>query len=274
MSKLSIFDSAWTDMVFEGRNKDYGAYQLRKENPRTTIIALLSAFALLGVALAIPSIASYFSPAKFSATVYKPDTTIHVTEYVSPPKKTEAPQAPKHNTAPPVTQPVTPQNSLAHARLTERPTTAEPVNPQTAPVIDVPAVPAGGGGTATTGPATTGPETTPGPDVSNAPVLAAAVDVQPGFPGGMDKFYKYVAKNFKAPEDERVAGNTMKVIVYFVIEKDGSMTDIKVLRNPGYGMDKEAVRVLKSLSIRWTPGKIKNQEVRTAYTLPITVQAQ
>jgi protein TonB len=60
--------------------------------------------------------------------------------------------------------------------------------------------------------------------------------------------------------------------MYFVIEKDGSMTDIKVLRNPGYGMDKEAIRVLKSLKTKWKPGIKDGQKMRTQYTLPITVQ--
>ncbi|MGK4569189.1 energy transducer TonB [Flavobacterium sp. 3HN19-14] len=51
------------------------------------------------------------------------------------------------------------------------------------------------------------------------------------------------------------------------------MTDIKVLRNPGYDLDKEAIRVLKSMNTKWKPGKYKGKEVRIAYTLPITVQA-
>ena len=61
-------------------------------------------------------------------------------------------------------------------------------------------------------------------------------------------------------------------MVSFVIEKDGSMSDIKVLRNPGYGLDKEAVRVLKSLKTKWKPGVKDGQFVRTQYTLPIKIQ--
>ena len=64
----------------------------------------------------------------------------------------------------------------------------------------------------------------------------------------------------------------MKVYVSFVIEKDGSMTDIQVKRDPGYGMGKEAIRVLKSLKTKWSPGMIGSKAVRTAYNLPITVQ--
>jgi protein TonB len=60
--------------------------------------------------------------------------------------------------------------------------------------------------------------------------------------------------------------------VSFVIEKDGSMTDIQVIGNPGYGLDREAVRVLKSIKTKWSPGIINSKVVRTAFNLPIIVQ--
>jgi protein TonB len=60
----------------------------------------------------------------------------------------------------------------------------------------------------------------------------------------------------------------------FVIEKDGSMTDIKVVRNPGYGLDKEAIRVLKSLRTKWSAGMKNGKKVRTQYTLPILVKME
>lgn len=59
---------------------------------------------------------------------------------------------------------------------------------------------------------------------------------------------------------------------FFVIERDGSMTDIQVKRDPGHGLGKEAIRVLKSLKTKWSPGMIDGKAVRTAYNLPITVQ--
>jgi len=62
------------------------------------------------------------------------------------------------------------------------------------------------------------------------------------------------------------------VYVSFVIERDGSMTDIQVKRDPGYGLGKEAVRVLKSIKTKWAPGMIAGKPVRTAYNLPITVE--
>ena len=105
------------------------------------------------------------------------------------------------------------------------------------------------------------------PADSNALVITTALDVLPEFPGGINKFYAYVGNNFEKPEIEE----TVSVFMSFVIEKDGSMTDIKVLRNPGYGLDKEAIRVLKSLRTKWKPGIKNGVPVRVLYTLPIKV---
>ena len=79
----------------------------------------------------------------------------------------------------------------------------------------------------------------------------AGIEVKPDFPGGLEKFYKFIGKNFQVPEEEGLKG---KIFVTFVVEKDGSLTDIKVLRDIGYGTGKEAIRVLKSCP-KWNPGE-------------------
>ena len=100
--------------------------------------------------------------------------------------------------------------------------------------------------------------------------VTRVLDKQPSFPGGMNKFYSYIAQNFKTPETE--ISKEVKVYVSFVIEKDGTMTDIKVPRNPGFGLDKEAIRVLTQLKIKWSPGILNGKPVRTSYNLPIVVK--
>ena len=97
----------------------------------------------------------------------------------------------------------------------------------------------------------------------------AGIEVKPDFPGGMAKFYKYVGNNYRTPEEEGLAG---KVYVTFVVEKDGSLTDIKVVRDIGYGTGKEAIRVLKSCP-KWNPGEQNGKKVRVLYSLPITIQS-
>ena len=83
------------------------------------------------------------------------------------------------------------------------------------------------------------------------------------------EFYKYVNKNFRIPEIDQ--DMKAKIYVSFVVEKDGSMTAIKVLRDPGYGLGNEAIRVLKSMKKKWTPGIQNGKPVRASYNLPITI---
>ena len=97
----------------------------------------------------------------------------------------------------------------------------------------------------------------------------AGIELKPDFPGGMEKFYKYVGKNYQVPEEEGLKG---KVFVSFVVEKDGSLTDIKVIRDIGYGTGKEAIRVLKSCP-KWNPGEQNGKKVRVLYSLPISIQS-
>jgi len=90
------------------------------------------------------------------------------------------------------------------------------------------------------------------------------------FPGGVEAFLEIVGNRFTAPEiDEE---KTLKVIVFFVVEKDGSLSNITVPRSPGFGLDKEAIRVLKSIKTKWEPGIYKGEPVRTQYSLPIVVK--
>ena len=94
------------------------------------------------------------------------------------------------------------------------------------------------------------------------------IDKRPEFPGGLSKFYEYVGESYQAPEREGLQG---KIIVTFVVEIDGSLTDIKVIQDIGYGTGDEAIRVL-SESPKWQPGEQNGKKVRVLYSLPITIQ--
>ncbi|HTD39207.1 MAG TPA: M56 family metallopeptidase [Mucilaginibacter sp.] len=95
------------------------------------------------------------------------------------------------------------------------------------------------------------------------------VEQAPSFPGGLDKFYSFLGANIKYPvkaKENKVEG---KVFLSFVIEEDGSLSNMKILRDIGYGCGKEAVRVMK-LSPKWIPGVQNGKKVRVQYNLPIT----
>lgn len=90
--------------------------------------------------------------------------------------------------------------------------------------------------------------------------------VQPEYPGGMSEFYKEVAAEFKLPE---VPKDIYRIFVSFVVEKDGSMSNIEIEKDPGYGLGDEAIRTLKLFKKKWAPGKLYTEPVRTRYKVPI-----
>lgn len=95
-----------------------------------------------------------------------------------------------------------------------------------------------------------------------------SMETPPSYPGGVEKFYKFLNDNIKYPaaaKDNNIQGN---VFVSFTVEKDGSFTDIRVDRKLGYGTDEEAIRVLK-LSKRWNPGMQNGKPVRVKYNIPV-----
>jgi protein TonB len=94
------------------------------------------------------------------------------------------------------------------------------------------------------------------------------VEEYPEFPGGDKALKEYIVNNIRYPEVARQSGISGIVYVQFVVEKDGSISDVKVLRGIGGGCDEEAMRVVKSMP-KWKPGKQRGQPVRVYFTLPI-----
>jgi len=98
--------------------------------------------------------------------------------------------------------------------------------------------------------------------------LNYGIEKPPEFPGGINSFRQFIAENFRPPSG--VEGN---IIVNFVIEKDGSVTDIKVVKHLGRGTKREAIRVI-SKSPKWIPGEQKGRKVRVQYSVPIQIKMQ
>lgn len=99
-------------------------------------------------------------------------------------------------------------------------------------------------------------------------VIFQVVENDPEFPGGVESLYKYLAQNIKYPQLARENNITGRVYVTFVVEKDGSVTGVRVVRDIGGGCGAEAVRVVKSMP-KWTPGKQRGKAVRVQYNLPV-----
>jgi TonB family protein len=94
------------------------------------------------------------------------------------------------------------------------------------------------------------------------------VETPPAYPGGQDALIRHIAENIKYPEGARVKGIQGTVFTTFVVEKDGAVSNVKILRGIGSGCDEEAVRVISGMQ-RWTPGYQKGEPVRVQFNLPI-----
>lgn len=258
--KLDILKDQWLEIVFEGRNKIYGAYELRKSNPKTSVRALVIGSLLFGFAIAAPLLINMIPKGNDDVVLDQKIVTVKL-----PPK-----EQPKENIPPPPPPPpkvdqvkfVKPVVAKADEITEEPPKIVElekkKIGAETIkgdPDAELTVEPVGNG---------------PADIVDDNNIYSTAgIEVKPDFPGGMAKFYKYVGNNYRSPEEEGLSG---KVYVTFVVEKDGSLTDIKVVRDIGYGTGKEAIRVLKACP-KWNPGEQNGKKVRVLYSLPITIQA-
>lgn len=99
------------------------------------------------------------------------------------------------------------------------------------------------------------------------------VEQDPEYPGGVEALYKFIQQNLKYPQLAKENNITGRVFVQFVVEKDGSVSNVKAARDIGGGCGAEAVRVIKSMP-KWTPGKQRGKAVRAAYTLPVNFVLQ
>ena len=93
------------------------------------------------------------------------------------------------------------------------------------------------------------------------------------FPSGMDNFYKFIAANIQYPEQALKDGVQGRIYLSFIVEKDGQLTNIKVLKGLGAGLDEESVRLL-TISPKWKPGEQNNRKVRQRVSLPISFVIQ
>lgn len=272
MSKLSLYENNWIDLVFENKNREYGAYQLRQESAKTSYFALFIGILLFASLAAVPTFISVLFPNKALPAVFPQiqDEIIEVTRIYQTEVQPVIPIAPKPMQAQPAAVVTTKQ--LTNPVIVKAPLATDDVPT----IVEISAQPSKATAGASTGTSTiNSPQSSAGnviaPNDNNNVMNSAVLDKLPEFPGGITKFYTYVGRNFESPEI--YSDKNIRIFVSFVVEKDGSMTDIQVKNDPGYGLGKEAIRVLKSLKTKWTPGMIDSKPVRTAYNLPITVQA-
>jgi protein TonB len=259
--KLDIFKGKWIDMVFEGRNKAYGAYVLRKENPKMTLLALLIGATVFASLLAIPMI-DWSSDEEVAEEKV---VMVDMANLPPPPVEEVKPLLPPPPPPPPAPKVdevkfVKPK-VVEKEKVVEEIKTIEELKDKNVGSKDIKG--RDDGRIVIDAPSGEGDKDV---KIVEDNTVYSAVEVRPDFPGGIQKFYEFVSKNYRAPEED-VKG---KVYIQFVVEKDGTLTDIKVMRDLGYGTGAEAIRVLKK-SPRWKPGVQNGRPVRVLYSLPISI---
>lgn len=276
-----LFPASFDDLVFEGRNQAYGAYQLRQAyngHLRTAMALMVGLCALLLLGGAAwqhfhPLLAIQHTPSTILTPITPPTYLVEPPKPIAPPA---APSQPRLATAPATHAAATIPTKVVKDELAVTPkpevTTTE-LPTETTSIIGSTAVDATGMGSVTgSGTASTGSET--GSDTSPAvtgPYIV--VEKMPEFAGGMEALTRYLRSHLRYPSAALAAQAEGRVFVSFVVQADGTIADITVPKGLGYGLDEEAQRVVRQMPA-WTPGQQSHHAVPVRFTLPITFRIQ
>ena len=283
--KLNIFKSEWLDVVFENRNKAYGAYELRKLGPKATNTAL----AIVVAVVTVFSLPKALNLDLFSGDD-KPKEEVAFTEEVTledlaeqlPPEEEkpvvqeEAPKIAESKpaldvVALPEIKPVPKEKAVKEevATVEEATDKKKLIGPVAMKGMKGGSITTEGKwGTKDVAGAATGSTKGVEGGTGTGEEIFQSVEIQPEPPGGMAAFRKWIETNYVYPQGAIDAGVKGTVNVSFVVEKDGSLTDVKIVRDLQYGTGQAALNMLKKAK-KWSPGIQNGRPVRVAYTLPI-----
>ena len=277
MGKIDLIDNSWTDLVFEGKNKEYGAYVLRRETGKRNVKALVwvligiaaifaIAYANLAIQNAMKQNAAIETDVELSKLAQKKEAKVERTEPIKVEMEQRVVEKVKSSvkfTAPEIKKDdeVKPEDEIKSQDDLSKTNTA-------IGTFDV-----------------------KGNDEAEGEVLKAkevvvdekpkeeetkvfdVVEQMPSFPGGDAELMKFLNSHIKYPAVAEENGIQGRVVATFVVERDGSITDVKVIKSVDPSLDKEAIRVLKSMP-KWIPGKQNGSAVRVKYTVPVTFRLQ
>lgn len=277
MSKIDLISSDWVDLVFEGRNKAYGAYRLRKSTTKRNILAMVAVVILLVVAFIILTVKNFVDEQRAKVAMTQ---VAELTNYKQPEKKAEVKQkkievepervVERVKSSIKFTAPVIKKDDEVKPDE-ELKTQDELMSTKTAiGTFDVKGNDDANGEVLKAKEVIAEPEP---PKHEEENKLFDIVEQQPLFPGGPAALMKYLSENTKYPVVAQENGVQGRVTVQFVVEKDGSISDVHVLRGVDPSLDKEAVRVVKSMP-RWIPGKQNGITVRVNYRVPVLFRLQ
>lgn len=275
MSKVDLISNAWCDLVFEGRNQEYGAYRLRKSTGKRniwSIVIVLIAAVVIFSAIAIKNViqanqrVAVTTAVELSSIQTKKQAKVEkkAPVKIEQPKQVEKVKSSIKFTAPVIKkdEDVKPEEEMKNQDDLQKTKT------------------------------TIGAFTVVGNDDIDGEVLKAkeeiaqpeppkeeenkvfdVVEEQPSFPGGQGALMQWLRDNIEYPVIAAENGIEGRVIVQFVVSKSGSISNVNVVRGVDPSLDKEAVRVVSNMP-NWTPGKQNGTTVNVRYTLPVTFKLQ
>lgn len=270
MAKIDLTSLEWCNLIFIGKNKKYGAYKMRLDSPKRHNMAMLIVLVVALVGFSIPRLIEMTKP-----EVKEVMTEVTTLSQLDEPevkqeefKKVEplAPPPPALKSSIKFTAPVIKKDEEVHEddkiKSQEQLTSTK----MAISIADV-----------------KGNDEEHGKDIADLKqVVTQAVEEEkpyemveqmPSFPGGAQELLQYIAKNLKYPTIAQENGVQGRVICQFVVARDGSVQNVRVLRSLDPYCDKEAIRVIQSLP-KWIPGKQNGKTVPVYYTLPIVFKLQ
>lgn len=278
MSRIDLINDGWTDLVFEGKNHAYGAYQLRKETGKRNFYSLLIMAAIgLGIAITVAVVGvvqnamkqdvSIETDVELSKLAQKKEAKVErkepiqkieveqkVVEKVKSSVKFTAPEIKKDDEVKPEDE-IKSQDDLAKTNTAIGTFDVKGNDEAEGEVLKAKEVIA---------------DEKPKEEETK---VFDVVEQMPEFPGGQGALLKWISDHIKYPAVAEENGIQGRVVCTFVVERDGSVTDVQVARSIDPSLDKEAVRVLKQMP-RWNPGKQNGSSVRVKYTVPVTFRLQ
>lgn len=275
MSKIDLIDNSWVDLVFEGKNHSYGAYRLRKNTGKRNLASIIivlvaivvimaAVWAKIAIENAMPKKVAITTDVELSQLAKKKGAKVErkepvkiemeqkVVEKVKSSVKFTAPVIKKDEDVAPEDE-LKSQDDLAKTAVAIGSFDVKGNDEAAGEVLKAKEVIA-----------------------QEKPVEEKVFDVveqMPQFPGGDAALFEYLSTHIKYPTIAEENGVQGRVIVTFVVERDGSITDVKVVKSVDPSLDKEASRVVAGMP-KWIPGKQNGSAVRVKYTVPVTFRLQ
>ena len=264
MSKIDLTSQVWTEMVFQGKNKEYGAYKLRNDSAKRHNQAMLIILIVAVVGFSIPKLVEFIKSKQEKTVEYGPTVMTKLApakvedKHIKKVESVEPPPALKSSVK--FTAPVIKKDEEVSEEDEMR--SQEEIS-QTKGIISIADV--------------KGNDDVNGKDIAD--VIADVIQVEeepildvveqmPSFPGGDSELFSYLSKNIKYPAIAQENGIQGTVYLRFAVSKTGDIDKVEILRALDNACDREAIRVVKSMP-RWIPGKQNGANVSVWYTLPV-----